>query len=92
MQTTELKLQNPSESTVLFKIKTTAPKRYCVRPNSGSVAPNATVSVSIMLQPTTNDLEDRSKHKFMVQTIAVSADASPENYDNLVSTRCLLLA
>jgi len=30
-----MKLTNPSETKVCFKIKTTAPKKYCVRPNSG---------------------------------------------------------
>uniref|UniRef100_A0A158PA38 MSP domain-containing protein n=1 Tax=Angiostrongylus cantonensis TaxID=6313 RepID=A0A158PA38_ANGCA len=30
-----LQLKNPTERTVCFKVKTTAPKQYCVRPNSG---------------------------------------------------------
>nr|CAH7741310.1 unnamed protein product [Callosobruchus chinensis] len=33
--TSYMKLTNPSEERVMFKIKTTAPKMYCVRPNSG---------------------------------------------------------
>ena len=33
--TSYMKLTNPSETKVCFKIKTTAPKKYCVRPNSG---------------------------------------------------------
>ncbi|XP_053328818.1 vesicle-associated membrane protein-associated protein A-like [Spea bombifrons] len=32
--TTNLKLRNPSERKVCFKVKTTAPRRYCVRPNA----------------------------------------------------------
>lgn len=35
--TSYMKLTNPSETTVFFKIKTTAPKKYCVRPNSGKL-------------------------------------------------------
>lgn len=42
---TQLKLENPSDEKILFKIKTTAPKRYCVRPNFGAVLPNDSVSV-----------------------------------------------
>ena len=42
----ELKLINPSEKNVCFKIKTTAPRRYCVRPNSGIVGPKESVKVS----------------------------------------------
>ncbi len=44
--TSELKLTNPTEKRVCFKVKTTAPKRYCVRPNSGIIDTGATVNVS----------------------------------------------
>ncbi|XP_073535136.1 vesicle-associated membrane protein-associated protein A [Phyllobates terribilis] len=67
--TTNLKLRNPSEKKVCFKVKTTAPRRYCVRPNSGTIDPGATVTVSVMLQPFDYDPNEKSKHKFMVQTI-----------------------
>ena len=33
--TSTLVLHNPSNDPVIFKVKTTAPKQYCVRPNSG---------------------------------------------------------
>ncbi|XP_028282723.1 VAMP (vesicle-associated membrane protein)-associated protein A, like [Parambassis ranga] len=67
--TTNLKLKNPSEKRVCFKVKTTAPRRYCVRPNSGIIDAGATVSISVMLQPFDYDPNEKSKHKFMVQTI-----------------------
>ncbi|XP_073487439.1 vesicle-associated membrane protein-associated protein A [Aquarana catesbeiana] len=67
--TTNLKLRNPSDKKVCFKVKTTAPRRYCVRPNSGIIDPGATVTVSVMLQPFDYDPNEKSKHKFMVQTI-----------------------
>ena len=38
--TANLVLRNPSSKTVLFKVKTTAPKQYCVRPNSGLLEPD----------------------------------------------------
>lgn len=44
--TTSLKLRNPSDKKVCFKVKTTAPRRYCVRPNSGVIDPGATVVIS----------------------------------------------
>ena len=44
--TTILKLQNPSDKKVCFKVKTTAPKRYCVRPNCGLIDPNESVNVA----------------------------------------------
>ncbi|KTF79246.1 hypothetical protein cypCar_00050395, partial [Cyprinus carpio] len=55
---------------------TTAPRRYCVRPNSGVIDPGATVTVSVMLQPFDYDPNEKSKHKFMVQSILVPAGAS----------------
>uniref|UniRef100_A0A2D4FKN5 Vesicle-associated membrane protein-associated protein A n=1 Tax=Micrurus corallinus TaxID=54390 RepID=A0A2D4FKN5_MICCO len=66
---TNLKLRNPSDRKVCFKVKTTAPRRYCVRPNSGIIDPGTSVTVSVMLQPFDYDPNEKSKHKFMVQTI-----------------------
>ena len=39
-------LTNPSDRKVCFKIKTTAPKRYCVKPNSGVIDPKQTVQIA----------------------------------------------
>ncbi|XP_076827585.1 vesicle-associated membrane protein-associated protein A isoform X1 [Brachyhypopomus gauderio] len=87
--TTNLKLRNPSDRKVCFKVKTTAPRRYCVRPNSGIIDPGASVIISVMLQPFDYDPNEKSKHKFMVQTIfaphnvtdleAMWKDAKPED-------------
>ncbi|XP_038664602.1 VAMP (vesicle-associated membrane protein)-associated protein A, like [Scyliorhinus canicula] len=87
--TTNLKLKNPADKKVCFKVKTTAPRRYCVRPNSGIIDPGTTVTVSVMLQPFDYDPNEKSKHKFMVQTVyappgvgdmeAVWKDAKPED-------------
>jgi len=65
----DLKLTNPSDQRVCFKVKTTAPKRYCVRPNSGIIDPGASVTVAVMLQPFVFDPNEKNKHKFMVQTM-----------------------
>ncbi|XP_058878027.1 vesicle-associated membrane protein-associated protein A-like isoform X1 [Acipenser ruthenus] len=87
--TTNLKLKNPSDRKVCFKVKTTAPRRYCVRPNSGMIEPGSFIIVSVMLQPFDYDPNEKSKHKFMVQTIfapshvtdmeAVWKDAKPDD-------------
>ncbi|XP_068557669.1 VAMP (vesicle-associated membrane protein)-associated protein A, like [Cebidichthys violaceus] len=74
--TTNLKLRNPSDRKVCFKVKTTAPRRYCVRPNSGVIDPGATVIISVMLQPFDYDPNEKSKHKFMVQTIFAPSHVS----------------
>ncbi|KAM9323235.1 vesicle-associated membrane protein-associated protein A-like isoform 2-T2 [Pholidichthys leucotaenia] len=74
--TTNLKLKNPSDHRVCFKVKTTAPRRYCVRPNSGVIDPGASVNISVMLQPFDYDPNEKSKHKFMVQTIFAPSNVS----------------
>jgi len=65
-----LKLTNPSDRRVCFKVKTTAPKRYCVRPNNGIVEPKGSAQIAVMLQPFDIDNQaEKNKHKFMVQTM-----------------------
>lgn len=54
--TANLKLTNPTEKKVCFKVKTTAPKRYCVRPNSGFVEPNGVVEVAGKFNSLTSQL------------------------------------
>ena len=44
--TAELKLFNPTEKRICFKVKTTAPKRYCVRPNSGLLESEKSITVA----------------------------------------------
>lgn len=68
--TTILKLTNPSDKKVCFKVKTTAPKRYCVRPNCGLIDPQESVNVAVMLQPFDyEDSNENKRHKFLVQSI-----------------------
>ena len=44
--TSAMELRNPTNRRVCFKIKTTAPKRYCVKPNSGVIDPETKVAIS----------------------------------------------
>ncbi|VDN03642.1 unnamed protein product [Thelazia callipaeda] len=78
--TCDMRLTNPTDRPVCFKVKTTAPKQYCVRPNSGLLAPGETWNVAVMLQPfdSIGNIElEHSKHKFMVQSLyAPSCDSS----------------
>lgn len=80
--TSELNLSNPSERKVCFKVKTTAPKRYCVRPNSGIIEPGGKVTVAVMLQPFEYDPNEKNKHKFMVQTM-FAPDAEVDGTEQL---------
>ncbi|XP_020493796.1 vesicle-associated membrane protein-associated protein B/C isoform X1 [Labrus bergylta] len=72
--TATLKLTNPTARNVCFKVKTTAPRRYCVRPNSGVIDAGTSINVSVMLQPFDYDPNEKSKHKFMVQSMIAPYD------------------
>ncbi|XP_021422256.1 vesicle-associated membrane protein-associated protein B-like isoform X3 [Salvelinus fontinalis] len=72
--TATLKLGNPTDRNVCFKVKTTAPRRYCVRPNSGIIDAGTSINVSVMLQPFDYDPNEKSKHKFMVQSMLAPYD------------------
>ncbi|XP_050683466.1 vesicle-associated membrane protein-associated protein B-like isoform X2 [Leptidea sinapis] len=76
--TTYMRLSNPTSDTVLFKIKTTAPKKYYVRPNSGLLDPYSKVEIAITPQPVHVEPNERHKHKFMVQSVI-----APEGKTNI---------
>lgn len=63
-----LKLTNKTDGHVAFKVKTTAPKAYVVRPSSGTVGPHASATVDIYLQPG----GEGQSHRFLVQGHPVS--------------------
>jgi len=65
-----LKIKNPNRLPVAFKVKTTAPKQYCVRPNSGRIEPGKEVEVTVILQPMKQEpsLDIKCKDKFLVQS------------------------
>ncbi|XP_051991427.1 vesicle-associated membrane protein-associated protein B/C-like [Xyrauchen texanus] len=67
--TSTLKLTNPTDRNVCFKVMTTAPRRYCVRPNNGVIDAGASINVSIMLQPFDYDPNCKGKHKFMIRSL-----------------------
>jgi vesicle-associated membrane protein-associated protein A len=80
--TSELKISNPSWKRICFKVKTTAPKQYCVRPNNGLIEPGTSVNVAVMLQPFHYDPNEKNRHKFLVQSLVVP-DSVSENLENL---------
>ncbi|KAJ3113177.1 phosphatidylinositol-binding protein scs2 [Physocladia obscura] len=63
-------------SVLAFKIKTTAPKQYCVRPNAGTIMPGGAREIEVLLQAMREDppLDFRCKDKFLVQSTRVPSD------------------
>ncbi|CAN6461102.1 unnamed protein product [Victoria cruziana] len=74
-----LKLVNNSEHCVAFKIKTTAPKKYFVRPNTGVILPWDSVVILVTLQAQREYPPDmQCKDKFLVQSAKVPPNTDPD--------------
>ncbi|OAQ61553.1 major sperm protein [Pochonia chlamydosporia 170] len=71
-----LTIRNTSSSPLAFKVKTTAPKQYCVRPNAGRIEPGNAFDVTVLLQAMKQDppLDARCRDKFLVQCAPITSD------------------
>lgn len=72
-----LRLVNSSDNNVAFKVKTTNPKKYCVRPNTGVVQPNSSQDVTVTMQAQRETPPDmQCKDKFLVQSVVAPPGSS----------------
>ncbi|KAE9596776.1 hypothetical protein Lal_00007824 [Lupinus albus] len=82
-----LQLSNNTDSYVAFKVKTTNPKKYCVRPNTGIVLPRSTCDVIVTMQAQSEAPPDLvCKDKFLLQSVkthdgATTKDISAEMFN-----------
>lgn len=61
---TDLTIRNPhSQKSLVFKIKTTAPLNYVVKPNSGILEPQMTSTIDITFVP--SEVSDRHPHNLL---------------------------
>ncbi|KAI3693930.1 hypothetical protein L1987_76886 [Smallanthus sonchifolius] len=63
-------LTNITDQDIAFKVKTTDPKKYCVRPNTGIILPRSVCGVTVTKQAqkeTPSNME--CKDKFLVQAV-----------------------
>ncbi|MCJ1260909.1 phosphatidylinositol-binding protein scs2 [Lobaria immixta] len=76
-----LRLRNPGADPIAFKVKTTAPKQYCVRPNSGRIEAGSEVEVQVLLQAMREDPppDARCRDKFLVQSVAITPERDMSN-------------
>lgn len=65
-----VKLENLSDKKVAFKIKTTAPNNYLVRPSFGIINVSESVEIQIILQPL-SDKDSIAADKFQVQCLNI---------------------
>ncbi|XP_056857712.1 vesicle-associated protein 2-2-like isoform X2 [Raphanus sativus] len=75
-----VQLTNSTHLFVAFKVKTTSPKKYCVRPNVGVVAPNSSCEFSVIMQAFKERPPDMvCKDKFLIQSTAVPEETTDED-------------
>ena len=85
-----LSLHNPTNEKIAFKVKTTNPKKYCVRPSSGFVDPETTKDVQVIMQAQReypSNLAD-CKDKFLVQWVNLQPhiqEITAETFDAAVN-------
>ncbi|XP_059632665.1 vesicle-associated protein 2-2-like [Cornus florida] len=73
-------LANISDQYVAFKVKTTSPKKYCVRPNIGIVKPKSTCDFTVTMQAQHSAPSDmQCKDKFLIQGTIVPFGTSEED-------------
>ncbi|XP_047950969.1 vesicle-associated protein 1-3-like [Salvia hispanica] len=67
-----MQLANKTDQYVAFKVKTTNPKRYCVRPNVGVVLPYSVGNITVTMQAHKEAPSDmQCRDKFLVQSVIV---------------------
>merc|ERR1711953_192741 len=71
----KIQIQNNSLKGYAFKIRTTSPESYNVRPNIGSIKPLETVTIDV-LYTKTND----SSHKFNIQVFEFDHKKSLDSF------------
>ncbi|BFZ56144.1 phosphatidylinositol-binding protein scs2 [Savitreella phatthalungensis] len=82
-----LRVRNPNNTPVAFKVKTTAPKLYCVRPNSGRIEAGQEIEVQVLLQAMKEEppADFKCRDKFLVQSTAISPEAESASISELWS-------
>ncbi|XP_076933624.1 vesicle-associated protein 1-1-like [Bidens hawaiensis] len=75
-----MQLQNKTDHHVAFKVNTTNPKKYCVRPNSGIVLPHSTCDVVVTMQAQKEAPPDmQCKDKFLLQSAVALPGTAPKD-------------
>ncbi|KAJ4712760.1 Vesicle-associated 1-1-like protein [Melia azedarach] len=75
-----LQLSNKTDNYVAFKVKTTNPKKYCVRPNTGIVLPRSTCDIIVTMQAQKEAPVDmQCKDKFLLQSVKTNDGATAKD-------------
>ncbi|KAG8740300.1 phosphatidylinositol-binding protein scs2 [Ceratobasidium sp. 414] len=78
-------LTNQNAQPVAFKVKTTSPKLYAARPNSGIIEPGSSANVQVSLQAMQEDppLSFKCKDRFLVQSMILTPDRQSKSIQDM---------
>nr|DAD33456.1 TPA_asm: hypothetical protein HUJ06_012307 [Nelumbo nucifera] len=83
-----VQLVSNSDQCVAFKVKTTSPKKYCVRPNIGIVQPRSTCDFTVTMQAQREEPPDlQCKDKFLIQSMVVPLGTTVEDITPIMFTK-----
>ncbi|XVF56958.1 hypothetical protein PTKIN_Ptkin06aG0162900 [Pterospermum kingtungense] len=86
-----LTLTNNTDQYVAFKVKTTSPKKYCVRPNVGIIQPKSAFDFTVTMQAQREAPPDMiCKDKFLIQSTVVPEGTSDEDITSATVSDFLL--
>ncbi|KAL0395255.1 UNVERIFIED_CONTAM: Vesicle-associated protein 1-1 [Sesamum latifolium] len=85
-----IRLTNDSRNPVAFKVMTTNPKKYSVRPNIGIVLPRSSCDVTVTMRaPTEVPPNMECKDKFLIKSVVSGPGATVEATRRLFNERGL---
>lgn len=70
-----INLKNITEQVITYKVKTTAPEKYRVRPSTGLIQPGASVDVNVYLPP---GMHSTNRDKFLIMSLVVDDPQASE--------------
>ncbi|XP_061367972.1 vesicle-associated protein 2-2-like [Gastrolobium bilobum] len=75
-----IQLGNKADQYIAFKVKTTSPKKYCVRPNIGIIKPKERCDFTVTMQAQRTAPPDmQCKDKFLIQSTVVPFEATEDD-------------
>ncbi|KAJ6642474.1 Motile sperm domain-containing protein 2 [Pseudolycoriella hygida] len=75
-----VEITNIIQAPVTYKIKTTSPEKFRVRPSTGILAPGSNAVINVVLQQG-HQMPLLSKDKFLVMCMELSSDTSTTSHD-----------
>ncbi|KAL4443311.1 hypothetical protein ABPG75_011048 [Micractinium tetrahymenae] len=73
---TEEQLANPTDERIAFKVKTTAPQKYSVKPAAGILEAQGNAQLAVTMAAPKSPLKQEVKDRFLVEALAVGPEVA----------------